>query len=201
MRITGTKNLKKGLVQLYIDGEAAVKVDKEVLLLSTFKEESEIDDEQLYALIQSSDKRRARERALYLLERRAHSKKELAEKIGRELPREAAREAAEHMESIGLIDDEAFAEMFARDLMLRRKLGAFRAKMELKQKGIDSEIIDRVLLEYQGGEGENVKAILVRKYPMWNEDEKVKRRAVSALQRMGYSWEQIKSAMRGLEDE
>lgn len=200
MIITGIRPLRKGLCQIYIDGEPAVKIDQEVLLLSPFQDGSAIDDEELRELIQQSDTRRAREKALYLLERRSHSKKELAEKIAAVAPREAAKEAAEHMEEIGLVNDEEFARMYARDLFNRKKLGAGRVKMELAQKGIDKEVIAEVVAEYGGDQGENARLILNRKYPMWAEDEKVKRRAVAALQRMGYRWDEIKNAMKGLEE-
>ena len=40
-----------------------------------------------------------------------------------------------------------------------------------------------------------------RRYPQWRQDERVRRRAVAALQRLGYSYEQIRSALGGLEEE
>ncbi len=42
--------------------------------------------------------------------------------------------------------------------------------------------------------------ILEKKYSGWQEDEKIKRRAYAALQRMGYSYEHIREGMRNLSD-
>ncbi len=44
---------------------------------------------------------------------------------------------------------------------------------------------------------ENIRRILEKKYAGWQEDEKLKRRAYSALQRHGYSYEEIREGMRG----
>ncbi|MEG1426128.1 MAG: regulatory protein RecX [Oscillospiraceae bacterium] len=186
---------------VYIDEEPAVKLDREVLLLESVRVGTFLTDEELLELIEKSDRRRAREKALYLLEHRAHSKRELVEKISAVCPREAAREAAEHMEEIGLVDDEAFAHQYAKELFTYKKMGRQRVRQALFQKGIDKEIIAEVIEEYGGDSGENALGILTRKYPLWQEDEKVKRRAIAALQRMGYSWEEIRHALSLMEDE
>ena len=83
MELTAAEPRRKGLVQLYIDGEPAVKIDNEVLLLSRIKPGDELTDEELHQLILDSDAHRAKEKALYLLEYRDHTKKELTEKRGR----------------------------------------------------------------------------------------------------------------------
>ncbi len=47
MELTAAEPRRKGLVQLYIDGEPAVKIDNEVLLLSRIKPGDELTDEEL----------------------------------------------------------------------------------------------------------------------------------------------------------
>ena len=81
MELTAAEPRRHRLTQLYIDGEQAVKVDTETFLRSGLRLGDELDDEELHQLIQASDAHRAREKALYLLEHRAHSKKELTEKL------------------------------------------------------------------------------------------------------------------------
>ncbi len=198
MELTAAEPRRKGLTQLFLDGEAAVKIDTEIFLRSGLKLGDFLDDESLYQLIADSDARRAKEKALYLLEHRNHSKKELTEKIARTAAsREAAQAAADRMEEIGLIDDEAFARDYARQLFLRKKYGPRRVRQELALKGIDQELIESLLEEYadEKAETENISALLEKKYPGWQEEEKVRRRAVAALQRWGYSYEQIRRAL------
>lgn len=202
MLITGIEPRRKSFVQLYIDGESAVKIDKETLLKSKFRLGTEIDDEELHDLIKKSDARRAHEKALYLLEHRNHSKKELENKIARTAAsREAAKAAAEHMQEIGLLDDEKFARDFAEMLFNRKKYGSRRVKQELYLKGIDRDIISEILEEYADEDDaeEKIHSVLERRYPDFNEDEKVKRRAVAALQRLGYGFDEIRRAMQSFE--
>ena len=195
MIITDIQPRRHRLSQLFIDGEAAVKVDTETWLRSGFGIGDEIDDEQLHDLLQASAAHRAHEKALYLLEHRAHSKKELADKIARaEFDRAAANAAADRMEELGLVDDEQYARRLAQELFERRKFGVRRVKQELRQKGIDDGIISLVLEEFSPESDETVEKIrdlVERKYPAAREDEKVRRRAIAALQRYGYSMDDI----------
>ena len=148
MKITDIAPRRHRLSQLYIDGEAVVKVDTETLLRRGISIGDELDDEELHALLQASAKHRAEEKALYLLEHRAHSKKELENKITRaEFDREAARSAVEHMEELGLLNDENYARRLANELFTRKKFGARRVKQELRQKGIDDALIAAVMDE------------------------------------------------------
>lgn len=203
MIITDIRPRRKGLSQLYIDGEPAVKIDTETLSISGYCAGDEITDEDLHELIQSSNRRRAKEKALYLLEYKNRSKKELENKIAAaQIPREAAREAAERMEELGLVDDDSYARSLAKQLFEVKKYGKMRVKQELFQKGIDRFTIEDVLEEYEDFDSiSNITEILIKKYPDFDEDEKIKRRAIAALQRYGYSYDEIKTAMNECYDE
>ena len=200
MIITDVQPRRRRLSQLYIDGEAAVKVDTETWLRSGLAVGDDIDDERLHQLLQDSAAHRAHEKALYLLEHRAHSKKELADKIARaEFDRDAANAAADRMEELGLVDDEQYARRLAQVLFERRKFGARRVRQELQQKGIDAGLISVVLEEFSPETDETVEKIrdiVERKYPAAREDEKVRRRAVAALQRYGYKLDDIFAVLR-----
>ncbi len=203
MELTAAEPRRKRLTQLYLDGEAAVKIDTETFLQSGLKPGDEITDEELHALLGASEERRAREKAMYLLEYRNHSKKELEDKIVRgQVSREAARAAAEKMEELGLLNDEAYARDLARELFTKKRWGPMRVRQELRLKGISGELIEELLEEYGGKEPalENLRTVLERKYAGWQEDEKVRRRAFAALQRLGYPCDLIRHAMRVEDD-
>ena len=169
MELTAAEPRRKHLTQLYLDGEPGPKIDTEMFLLSRLKPGDELGEEELRALVEESDARRAREKALYLLEHRSHSKRELTEKVARTAAsREAAQAAADHLEEIGLVDDRAFAETYARDLFQRKRYGARRVRQELSRKGVGRDIIDQVLEQYQDMDqaaGENIALVLERRYP------------------------------------
>ena len=167
MELTAAEPRRKGLVQLYLDGQPGPKIDEEVFVLSRLKAGAELTQEELEALVERSDARRAREKALYLLEHRSHSKRELTEKIARTAAsRQAAQAAADHLEEIGLLDDRAYAESYARELVVRKRYGLRRVRQELSRKGISPEIQEEVLCAYEdGGEAarENIALVLQRR--------------------------------------
>ena len=61
MKITDIAPRRHRLSQLYIDGEAAVKVDTETLLRRGIAIGDELEDEELHELLQASAKHRAEE--------------------------------------------------------------------------------------------------------------------------------------------
>ena len=203
MELTAAEPRRRGLIQLFLDGEAAVKLDAQVFLQSGLKPGDQVSDQELFELIQASDARRAQEKALYLLEYRNYSKRELTEKIARTAAsREAAQAAAGRMEELGLIDDRRFGEDYARELFSRKGYGARRAAQELRRKGLDQELVQELVEKYGSPEQseKNIRRVLEKKYPGWREDEKVRRRAFAALQRLGYSYQEVREAMGQDED-
>ena len=194
MTITNVVPKRKGLSALYIDGEFAVKIDTETFLISKFSVGSQIDDEQLKELIESSNTKRAKEKALWLISYRDHSKKELEEKVRNSCDRDSAKKAVERLEELGLVNDEKFARNYAEQLLNVKHLSKKGAKYKLMEKGIDRDLADMILDEIYFDPQEHIRIIIQSKYRNLA-DEKTRRRAVSALQRKGYGWSDIKSVI------
>ena len=194
MKITDIRPRRKGLSAVYIDGEYALSLDTQTLLEHRIDIGREFDDEELHDLIESSNERRAKEKALWLISYRSHSKKELRDKISRTCDRQSAEKAVERMEELGLVNDRDYAERCAQTLIFTKHMSKRGAAMELRRKGIESEIIDEVLDDIEVDEREQIQAVIERKYPKIG-DEKIRRRAVAALQRLGYGWEDIKAVI------
>ena len=88
----------------------------------------------------------AKDKALRLLEFRAHSEKELREKLLRAGAKEEdIPEITGFLKSYGFINDADYAERLARDLKKLKKFGRRRIRMELSAKGIADEFIQTAL--------------------------------------------------------
>jgi len=198
MKITEIRPRRKGLSAVFIDGEYALALDTQTLLEHRIDVGRELDDEDLHDLIESSNERRAKEKALWLISYRSHSKKELRDKISRTCDRNAAEKAVERMEELGLVNDRDYAERYAHTLIFTKHMSRRGAAMELRRRGIDRELADEVLENIEVDEREQIQAVISRKYPNIT-DEKIRRRAVAALQRLGYGWEDIKAAINDFE--
>ena len=80
MLITAIEPRRKGLSALYLDGEFAVSLDTQTLLENRFDVGREVSDGELKDIIEKSGERRAKEKALWLISYRDHTKKELQDR-------------------------------------------------------------------------------------------------------------------------
>ncbi len=195
MEITAVEPRRKGFSALYIDGEFAMKLDTQTLIENRFSAGREIDDEDLREIIRQSNERRAKEKALRLISYRDHSKKELTDKIRRTCDEQSAEKAVERLEELGLVNDVGFARRYAEQLIFTKNMSKRRAKTELALKGIDRDVIEDVLDEIDVEPREQIRAVLEKKYSRIT-DEKSKCRAVAALQRLGFGWDDIKCVIK-----
>lgn len=193
MEITALEPRRHRLVQLFLDGEPAVKLDEETA--ASLRPGQQLSDEELHELIARSDAARAKEKALYLLEHRPHSKRELEDKLARTVGREAAGQAAGRMEELGLIDDADYAHRLAEELA-RKGFAAPRIRQELLRRGIDRELAAGEAERAAAAPEDALHSLIERRFARQLGEEKGRRRAVAALQRMGYRWEEIRSALR-----
>ena len=203
MIITALKKSKKGNILIYADGAYLASVIPEVFLKSNLKIGSYIDDEIIEELSKEINLNKAKEKAFRLLSLRAHSKKELKNKITRSIGEEYAEEATSKMESLGLINDREFAFSYAKELFSKKFYSVRRVKIELLEKGISDDIINLVLEEINPNEDENVKNVLEKRYfgkGNLLKEEKELRKAVSYCQRLGYNWSQIKRGVDSFDD-
>ena len=195
MMLTAAEPRRKGLVALFIDGEKAVDLDAEIYLKSGLKPGDELTDEKLHGLIAASDARRAEVKAMNLLGYRAHSEKELARKLSRTVPREAADRAAARMTELGLVNDAEYARSLARELFARKHFAVSRVRMELVRRGIPRDLAEEAAEEARPDPRDALRELVGRKYVRDLGNEKGRRRTAAALQRMGYRWDDIRCVM------
>ncbi len=190
------KNGKAGKVHIYIDGEYRMTVDGTFWYSEKWHSMEEIDAEELAALENAVNSRRAFLSGMNLLSRRAHGKKELINKLASRHPREAAENAVQKLEELGLIDDEKFAEELADELLRRKKFAPKRIEAELVMKGIDRQIARDAVNSLDKDDFNRIILLLNSKYKNYLSDEKGIRRAQNGLLRMGYGCSDIKKAVK-----
>lgn len=201
MRVTAVEPKRKSLSALYIDGEYAMSLDTQTLADNRIEAGVELDDERLFEIKKESDYRRAKEKALWLLSGRDYSEKELEKKLSATCDNEASILAVERMVELGLVNDERFANRYACDLINIKHLSQSAVVYKLVQKGIDRELAREVAQNLEVEPTEQIRAVIEKKYLNRLNDEKSIRRAVAALQRMGYRWSDIKSVIYDYTDD
>ncbi len=194
MTVTAVEPRRKSLSALFIDGEYAMKLDTQTLLENRITAGVEIDDEDLHRLIELSNLRRAKEKALWLISYRDHSSKELYDKLRRDYSEESAQKALQRMQELGLINDAAFAKRYAAELHSKHQSPS-TIRYKLIEKGIDRDTADEIVDSLEIDPIEEIATLVEKKYARNLHDEKGIRRTVAALQRAGYRFSDIKSVL------
>ena len=138
------------------------------------------------------------EKALNLLEYRAHSRRELFDKLKRFANIDTVNEVLDMLEDGGLIDDRAYAFQYAHDLMEMKLLGPQRLKMELSRKGIDDDTAEEAIFaaeEEIGSAEERLDRIIELRYKNLLTDEKNCKKIINSLFRLGFGYDMIKEAI------
>ena len=151
---------------------------------------------QLHACIQDSDKKRCKDKALWLISFRDYSRSDLIGKLRRDYSDESCESAVHRLEELGLIDDGRYARRYTADLINLKHLSERGVRQKLYEKGVDRDLIDEVVEEFEFDEKEQIRTIIEKKYARSLNDEKGQRRCANALARLGFSYGDIKSVMR-----
>jgi len=147
-------------------------------------------------------KKKPLELALWYLGRRAHSRREIEEKLTRKgFGAEEATAVVNKLEGWRLLDDREFARQFTRSGSLRG-WGRRRIAFELTRRGVAKEIIEIVLAEALDEETEE-KALSRRLQIYWKRiadlpREKQYNRAMGYLLRRGFPLDEVKKAVNGV---
>ncbi len=141
------------------------------------------------------------QRALGLLVRREHSRKELARKLtSRGVQAEDAQAAVDRMTAEGWQDDARFAEQLVRS-RANNGYGPLRIRAELGTHGLDREAVAAAMDSYDGDWGENARDLVRRRFPGGADDPVLRRKAADFLIRRGFSGDQVRAAARFDPDE
>ena len=90
----------------------------------------------------------ARNSCLWYLERSAKTRAQLAEKLhNRGTPADIAGEVLDRLEEVGLINDRAYAETFARGRHEFQRMGAYAIVRQLTMKGVARDLAEEVVGE------------------------------------------------------
>ncbi len=135
-----------------------------------------------------------KDKALRLLEFRAHSERELTDKLKRAGAKgNDIEEVLEFCRNYGFVDDRSFAVKKARDLKNLKRYGIRRIKSELYSKGIAAEYIEEAVAELD--DDEEMLIPLVEKKLGGNFEKKNVDKCIRYFIYRGYSFSDIKNCI------
>ena len=121
MIVTDVSPFKGSMMCVELSGgglaqEMKIYIHSEIIRKYNVAKGMELSEEEADRLIYENDLRRARERALYLMESRDHSYRELFDKLEKNYSEDICFEVCNRLAEIGVINDRRYAEKLCRQL-------------------------------------------------------------------------------------
>lgn len=191
MIITAIEAGENKKYKVYLNDEPAFELYKSELkscnLVKGMEVEEELHNKILYEIIG----KRAKKRAMYILEKRDKTEKQLRDKLlENRYPPEIVQFAIDYVKSYGYIDDVSYAKRYIE--YRSRNKSRKQLKMELYAKGISNEIIAEILENMEDGEAETIRALILKKSrEPWLLAEEEQRKLKLFLMRKGFAYSEI----------
>ncbi len=202
MIVTDVSPFKGSMMCVELSGgglaqEMKIYIHSEIIRKYNVAKGMELSEEEADRLIYENDLRRARERALYLMESRDHSYRELFDKLEKNYSEDICFEVCNRLAEIGVINDRRYAEKLCRQLFEVKKLGRYRVKQEMRLKGLGSEIIEEAMENFSEEDEpfERLEKLVEQKYERYLTDRRGVEKVKNALARKGYSFGEIKEVL------
>ena len=201
MTVTDIKREKKHLCRLEFSNGKEVLIDLDIVNEYTIHKEDILSEEKLLEIIEASDYYRAKQRALWYLDRAAHTEKGLYDKLIKAgFNKKASAKVIARFCDLGLLDDRRYAENFA-----ERCISANVSKREtfrkLILKGIPKDLADEVLADNEVDELSQILAIIDKKYKLKLENPENTQKVYAALIRKGFSFSSVRDALKSYSEQ
>lgn len=199
MIVTQITELSKSRSKVYIDQEFAFVLYKGELRLYHIKEGDEISLEDYNTIIKVVLPKRAKLRAMNLLQKRTYTEKQLRDKLQEGFyPQEILDNAISYVKSFHYLNDEQYALDYITYNEERKSLK--QIEQDLYLKGIDRDTFRKAYMQWEengGGQDEEkmISQLLEKKKYHKDCDVKEKQKVYAFLLRKGYSAETIRRVM------
>jgi regulatory protein len=184
-----------GRVYLDFEGGGSLRVtDAQVADYSLYTGR-ELDGDEYQSLTEAAGVSSARARALRILGTRGMSRQALIDRLAEKgEDADTARETADWLEKIGMLDDAEYARAVARHYAARG-YGTRRIRDEFFKRKVARDMWDAALAELPE-DGGALSALIESKLRGEQPDRAGQKRVTDALIRRGYSWDEVSAAMR-----
>lgn len=201
MQIVNLQKDKLHLTKLSLSDGRQVLVDNDLVFERSLKAGLEIDDKYLEELLFSSDYVRAKSRAVWYLDRSAHTEKGLYDKLVRAgFSKEACAKVIARFIEVGLLDDRRYAEILA-ERLIETNVSKREALQKMLSKGLPYDLAKAVLEETEADENTQIRNLIEKKYRNKLLAENGAKKVFDALARKGFSFGAIREALKSYIEE
>lgn len=197
MKITAIKVTVKtpGRCAIFVDGKYSFSLNETQLLGSGIYVGKELTASDLATLKDESKFGKAYARALDYIVRRPRSEKELRDYAWRkQWEPELIERVIVRLKIKNHLDDQAFSRFWVQNRITGKSTSQRKLRLELSQKGVAKDVIDKVLLEIPESLESDALCRLItkkRKLPRYQDDQKL----IEYLVRQGFRYDDAKVAL------
>lgn len=212
MKITGISVQAKNpnRVNVSVDGKYRFSLDIYQLADLGIKQGQEITDDNLELLENESIFGKLYARALEFTLSRPHSAREICDYLRRKtrttkyrhrqtgqvkeragVPQSITERVFEQLQQKGYIDDLAFTRFWIENRHQVKGISRRKLRLELQSKGIERDIVDRLMMESSRNDDDEIAKIIAKKRSKYDDPQKL----MSYLARQGFSYDDIKEAL------
>ncbi len=179
-------------VNVFLDGKFAFSLEAEVVVKEGLQVEQELSGSQIEALAKSDHFHRCLNATVHYLSYRPRSESEIRERLRRRgFDGDSVEAVIAKLKEQGLVNDMAFAQFWKDNRVSFSPRSQWLTKLELRRKGVATNIIDQVVDEV--GDADNAyRAALskARGLPL-SDYQGFRRRLGDYLKRRGFGYEVI----------
>lgn len=202
MKITRIENSKhvQERVLVFLEEGAPLRITGHELLQFGLYPGMDLSPALVVQLQAAGQRSESRVKAARLASSRMLSRKELTDRLSRKgIDPDTAAETADWLESLGAVDDAAYAGVIARHYAASG-YGPGRVRQELQKRGVSRELWDDALSQLPDS-ADAIDRFLQKKLSGRTPDRALLKKLSDALLRRGFSWSDIRPALNRLGEE
>ncbi len=187
---------KKGKLTVRLEGGLSFPIYEKEAAKYRMTEGGSLSDQEWNEICTEILEKRAKRRALYILQRMERTEYQLRQKLQENgYPEEIVQCAIDYVKSFHYVDDYRYACTYIRYHQAEKS--RLQLKMKLYERGVASDLIEQALEdEYSGEEEQLIKRLLEKKhYDAETMGQKEKQRLYQYLMRRGFRSETIRRQM------
>lgn len=196
MQITEIIRGKKGKLTIRMEGGLSFPLYEKEAAKYRLAEGKDLSDQEWNEICTEILEKRAKRRALYILQRMERTEYQLRQKLQENgYPEEIVQSAIEYVKSFHYVDDYRYACTYIR--YHQSEKSRLQLKMKLYERGVASDLIEEALEEeYSGEEEQLIDRLLEKKhYDAETADQKERQKIYQYLMRRGFQSETIRRRM------
>ena len=194
--ITSIKKQKSfNRVNVYLDGKFGFGIDLDSFVKLNLRVEQELTEAEVGQVVKKAGFQKTYEKILKYSTLRPRSKKELTDWLKRKkIHRSIYTKLFNRLKRLELIDDYKFAQWWVSQRIQFRGKSTLEITQELHQKGIDRNIIKKILGESNINEDKIIVKLINKNKWRWSKYDKDlrKKKMRDYLMRRGFKWDAVK---------